>query len=420
MNYRRIAEKRRAIKSNMMVVGVDVAKFKHVARALLPDHTFTNPCYFTNDIHGFNRFLAKTSEWRRKYGFTEIIVGMEPTGHYFKPLARWLIRQDVQVVLVMPRDVSHRKADFNNNPTKCDPKDAILIADLVAGGCYFPARLAQGNLAVLQRLVHYRWQLVKDRTRMLNRLQADLDERFPEFAAVYRDVTTRTAQYLIEHYSSPGTLASRTVAQLSREIKQHCAHTVDETRLTALLSKAAETIGSEDGWNGLSTFVIPGKLKTLKLLKEQLEEVEAAIGRLVWTFADTHYMTSVGGIGPLSAAVYIAETGGLGNYAAGDAVVKMAGLDLCEQSTGETHGQRHISHYGRSLLRTTAYFDALVQSRRGMPLHDLYEQLVKRGKPKVEALVAVGCALLRLLHALVRDQRTYTPKPPARSVQPAA
>jgi hypothetical protein len=32
----------------MMVVGVDVAKFKHVARALLPDHTFTNPCYFTN------------------------------------------------------------------------------------------------------------------------------------------------------------------------------------------------------------------------------------------------------------------------------------------------------------------------------------------------------------------------------------
>jgi transposase len=420
MNYRSINEKRCAIKSNVLIVGIDIAKFKHVARAVRPDHTFTNSCYFTNDIHGFTRLLTQTSRWLRSSELTEVIFGMEPTGHYFKPLARWLERQGFKIVLVAPRDVSRQKEGFNNSPTKADPKDAILIADLVSQGQYFPARLAKGSLANLQRLVHHRWQLVKDLTRMLNRLQADLDERFPEFAAVYGNLTTNMAHYLVEHYSDPTRLKDQTVDRLIEELRRLGSWTVNREKLQLLLTKAAESIGSAEGWDETTEVVVQNKLKIIGLLKKQLAALEGAIERLVATFEDTKYLTSLRGIGLISAACYIAETGGLGNYRSGDAVVKMAGLDLTEASSGESRGRRHVSHYGRSLLRTTAYFDALVQTRRGMPLHDLYCQLVKKGKPKLQALIAVASAILRLEYALVRDKRYYTAEPPSRQIKPAA
>ena len=45
--------------------------------------------------------------------------------------------------------------------------------------------------------------------------------------------------------------------------------------------------------------------------------------------------------------------------------------------------------------------------RRGGPLHDFYQRLRDRGKYGAVALVAVACKLMRLLFALVRDQRYY-------------
>ncbi len=62
---------------------------------------------------------------------------MEPTGHYWKPLANYLPECGFTVVGVNPCHTKKAKELDDNSPTKSDKKDALTIARLVKDGRYF-------------------------------------------------------------------------------------------------------------------------------------------------------------------------------------------------------------------------------------------------------------------------------------------
>ena len=108
----------------------------------------------------------------------------------------------------------------------------------------------------------------------------------------------------------------------------------------------------------------------------------------------------------------LCETGGLAQYSCAAAVLKLAGLNLYQNSSGQYQSGRRISKRGRSQLRRALYMVAVQHAKCGWPLHPYYAALVARGKPKTVALTAVCCRLVRLLYALVRDGRCYSECPP--------
>lgn len=77
---------------------------------------------------------------------------MEPTGHYWKPLASWLKQRGFTVVTVNPMLVKRHKEDLDNAPSKSDPKDAAVIADLVWQRTFLNVSLPQGVYAELREL----------------------------------------------------------------------------------------------------------------------------------------------------------------------------------------------------------------------------------------------------------------------------
>ena len=77
---------------------------------------------------GFHQVLAAAPA-------SPVVVGMESTGPYWLPLAHGLAAQaEVTVVLVHLAHVKRAKELDGNSPTKSDPKDAGVIARLVAEG----------------------------------------------------------------------------------------------------------------------------------------------------------------------------------------------------------------------------------------------------------------------------------------------
>lgn len=56
---------------------------------------------------------------------------MEPTGHYWLNLSKWLFEQNVDVVTVNPHLVKRNKANQDNTQSKNDKKDALVIADMM-------------------------------------------------------------------------------------------------------------------------------------------------------------------------------------------------------------------------------------------------------------------------------------------------
>ena len=72
------------IKNETLVVGVDVAKNWHYARAFNNRGVELGKLLrFQNSAQGFVLFDAWVQEIQQKHGMTEAIVGFEPTAHYW-------------------------------------------------------------------------------------------------------------------------------------------------------------------------------------------------------------------------------------------------------------------------------------------------------------------------------------------------
>ena len=88
-------------------------------------------------------------------------------------------------------------------------------------------------------------------------------------------------------------------------------------------------------------------------------------------------------------------------------IMKLAGLDLYEISSGQHRGQRKISKRGRPLMRKLLFFAAIKAVKSKGIMHEKYQQMLDRGMPKMKALIAISRKLLGLIFAIVRDKTKY-------------
>ena len=89
---------------DMLILGCDVGSETHYLRAIdtrgreLSKSDFS----FSNNVDGF----SKAKEWAVKiaaeYDKKQIVLGLEPTGHYWFCLATWMISNGISVVQVNP------------------------------------------------------------------------------------------------------------------------------------------------------------------------------------------------------------------------------------------------------------------------------------------------------------------------------
>lgn len=122
----------RRVTDSTLVVGADIAKKVHVARASdARGIELGKPLSFDNRRDGFERLLAWIEVRKVNHGCDNVILGVEPTGHYWMNLAQFLRQHGIGVVLVNPMHVKKSKELDDNNPTKNDRKDARVISQLV-------------------------------------------------------------------------------------------------------------------------------------------------------------------------------------------------------------------------------------------------------------------------------------------------
>ena len=136
---------------------------------------------FSNILEGFESLL----DWATKIAATnnkeQIVLDLEPTGHYWFCLATWMVAKGISVVQVNPYAVKQTKEVEDNSQLKDDRKDPKLIANLVKDGNFGMPYLPEKLYADIRRLSMFRNQLNEDRIRNLNRLHREMKIYFPEY-----------------------------------------------------------------------------------------------------------------------------------------------------------------------------------------------------------------------------------------------
>jgi hypothetical protein len=151
-------EKLSFISDDMLIVGCDIGSETHYVRAIdTRGRELSKGAYsFTNDANGFQSAKDWALRIAAEHDKKQIVLGLEPTGHYWFCLAAWMITNNISVVQVNPYAVKQTKELEDNSQSKDDRKDPKLIANLVKDGNYGMPYLPEDLFADLRRLSMYR------------------------------------------------------------------------------------------------------------------------------------------------------------------------------------------------------------------------------------------------------------------------
>jgi len=395
------------ITPSTLIVGIDIAKDKHVAR-FQDDRgiEFGKRMFFDNRIHGFELLLERVTRIQKDEQKTNVIFGVEPTGHYWTSLAYFLTARGYKFVLVNPMHVKKSKELDDNSPTKNDTKDARVIAQLIKDGRYSVPNLLEGIYADLREAIKLRDQLTKQLTITDGRVQNNLQRYFPEFQDVFKDWSGKAALCTLRTFPFPSDICEMTPEEVLAQWKTVIKGGVGIKRATTLVKKANKSVGIDVGMR-FARQELHNLLDQYELYQEQLTVLDQEIEELLKEVPGAKEMVAIKGIGPITVATFFAEIGDIRNYTHPQQLVNMAGLSLQEHSSGKYKGQTKITKRGRRRLRRAIYLAVrplVANNPTFKTLHVYYTKRPDRPLKKQQSLIALCGKLLRVLFAIGKKQ----------------
>ena len=401
------------INDETLILGCDIGSETHYIRAVdtrgmeLSKSAFS----FDNSEEGFLSAKEWAVDLAARHDKKQIVLGLEPTGHYWFCLATWMIMNGISVVQVNPYAVKQTKELEDNSQRKDDTKDPKLIANLVKDGNFGVPYLPEGIYAELRRLSMFRDQLSEDRIRMINRLHRELKIYFPEYKEAFGKTDGAFCMELLKTAPFPAqllALGKEGIRQVWKDAKlKGCGY----NKADGILEYAEKSIGLKEGADAAKTAVVWFSEK-IRELDEELHAVEEELHRKCLELPCAENILEIKGIGENILSGLLAEMGDISRFDDVKEIQKLSGLGLVACSSGKHKGETKISHRGRKKLRTWLFHAAksvVVHSAEFKELHEYYTTRAENPLKKMQSLIVIACKLLRIIYALLKNGGRYDP-----------
>ena len=396
------------ISDKHLVVGVDIAQQLHVARAVnFRGIVVGDPLAFENNEDGFASLLKWMDKLQRLNKLDAAIVGMEPTGHYWINLSKWLFKQGIEVVTVNPHLVKRNKENRDNTQSKSDKKDALVIADMVKNGYYAFVRNTSESFEILRVLMSNRDVVVKRLVGTINQLNRWVDIVFPELRQVFKDITGKGAIATLRLFPSPMELRSLKPHDVVSGWKSIMKRQPGLKKAQLLLQLAKKSVGTRQALEAYK-FHLEQLLEEYDLAVLQLERVEQEVKDVLKQIPFAKKLLAIKGISEISLAGILGEAGDLSGFSHGNSLLRHAGLHLAEASSGKWKGQIVISKRGRSRLRRFLYLATMSLVMNNTEFRAIHTHNVKVKKmKKMKSIMKLVGKLARIFVGLARRNESY-------------
>lgn len=152
--------------------------------------------------------------------------------------------------------------------------------------------------------------------------------------------------------------------------------------------------------------------KRIDLLSKQLQEITKEISQCltkdVKVKASVTLISSITGIGKLTAVTVLAETNGFELVRNKRQLSCYAGFDVKEKQSGTSvHGKARISKRGNKYLRKALHMPALTAIRHDERFKAVFVRLVARHGIKMKAAVAIQRKLLEMAYTIYKSGKKY-------------
>ncbi|MBN8211171.1 IS110 family transposase [Bacillus sp. NTK071] len=390
------------ISETTLVIGIDIAKRNHYGCAIDERGRELKTSFAIHQsLQGFESFYALVLKMMETHDKKEVIIGFEPTGHYWMNLAAFLTDRGIPYVLVNPLHVKQTKELDDNLQSKNDQKDARVIAKMIPQGYYSSPREMTEIDSELRRGTAFRVRLKEQVASIQNRIRRWIDLYFPEFSIIFKGLGQQ-AKAILHYFPLPEDLRIFSKEELITTLQEKGVRYLSKKKVENLLHIAKNSIGLQDGLE-MARLEIRMLLDQMAIYESQISSLTEKLIVLARKLPDFEYLTSIPGISETTVLELLSETGSLKRYKDPRQLLKLAGLTLVTNSSGQSNGKKRISKRGRRRLRALLYkavFPLLHANPAFRTLYDYYS--VEREKPvtKKEALVILCRKLLQICHGL--------------------
>lgn len=422
-DYSKQVERRQKIQSSTLIVGVDVgSKFNAVALMNRDGEVLGTYPKIYNSRKGFNYFIEIIEGAKAKHGLEEVLIGMEPTGHYWRKLAYFAKERGYTVKFIRTTALKHQRELDESSSSKSDVRDALTITNIIREGKYIDTVIEDDVYRQLRTLAKVRERMHRYSVGSQNTLVAVLDDYFPELKQIFWSVKTKSLWAILDRCPFPEDVLSEKISTLTEIIAR------SSRRRKTAADKAVDLYRLAKGSIGLKRISVADRFRLKVSLEEVrrtevlLNDIEKQMESLLAQIPYSTYILSIPGVGPLSTAVFLGELGNPANFKNPKQIIKYAGYDPQEKDSGIRIGRKFTSKKGRWLLRKFIYFMSLgvisnseffiAYYKRKLEKKNQFGQFLK----KKEALCAVAIKLIKVIFALLRDKRTFGTEAPCLAI----
>ena len=311
------------------------------------------------------------------------VVGMEATRAYWKPVF-YELEQDVDCWLLNARQMKAVPG------RKTDVKDAEWIAELVEHGLVRPRFVPPEPIQQLRDLTRYCTEIVRERTREVQRLEKFLEDAGVKLSVVVSDLTGKSARAMLE-----ALVAGQQDVTVLSELALGSMRGKRPVLAEVLTGRFTDHYG----------FLVRAVLERIDAATAVEERLTAQINQAAAPFRhQIDLIATIPGVSNRAAEVVLAEIGADPTRfpTAGD-LASWAGMCPGNNQSGATSKPGSTRH-GDPWLKAALGQVAIAASRtKGTYLAARYRRVAAR-RGKKRALVAVGhSVLIAVWHMLSRD-----------------
>lgn len=413
MSKSNISEHLAQVKPGTLHVGIDLALSQNLAVVINEKAQRLDRFRFPHSRAGYDFFLQRVETMRQKQQASEVVVAMEPTNYFWKPVATYLETKQVTYHLVNAYTVKKHREGDQLDRSKDDPRDAYQIADLSRNGKYTETRLQKGAYAELRQLASLYAQIQSSIRREKQILWGLVGQVFPELLGEFKALSGTSIEAL---------LATCTPAAAIRQIREEDFLTqiraaypgkrLEVKRLRWVYQQATTSVGVTEGSQSIQ-FSIQMHLIRLQTARQQLKSVISALSTTLTALPEAKYLLSIQALGTVSVALILAEVGDPHRYQNGSQWIKLAGIQPAPNTSGKKQrSPTPMSKQGRSRLRLILYLACLRLIQIDPHFQKVYLNLQRRPANPLTKMQALGVLMNKLLHilwALIQKQTFYTP-----------
>ena len=400
-----------AITEKTLIVGIDVGSETHYARAFSwRGFEFSRkPLEFSNSEEGFETLMAWIEDLKKKHGLDKVIPGMEPTGHYWFNLGKFLQDNGMRPVHVNPHHVKKSKEMDDNDPSKNDRKDPKVIAGLVNEGRYFYPYIPDGIYAEIRVLSGLRVLAQSEITRLKNRIARWFSIYFPNYKDVYGNVGAISGLMILRAAPLPEDIVKLGVGGVNQIWRDAKLRGVGIKRARTLVEAAEHSVGSRDAQEA-ARIELQILLSDYDRQTKREAELMALINEKIREVPYIDKLLEIRGVGLKTVIGFVAEVGDIKRFDDPKQIQKLSGYAIVKNQSGKHKGESHISYRGRKRLRYVMYEAAVSvvsHSPEFRSIHQYYTTRDKNPLKKMQSMIAVACKLIRIFYVILKNGTKY-------------